>query len=193
MTDALFLGLPIILDGTQTLVRRVTTRRARNFRVHRSVYSSQVWEWGFRTWTNDRAEAVDFYDSFMDIWGGSTGEFRLPIGQHVDDPGITIDMPTTELTAGTNLITHKQPAIVVPNGRFVKFADHSRVYLVRQSQPGQFSIKPNLTVDVMEDTEISTANADVIYTGIDIRDNPMSLALPKNGIMYFDIELVEKV
>ena len=187
-----FLDLEVILEGRQTIVRRVVTRRSLDYNVHRSVFPAEVWIWVFRAWTSDRARAIEFYDRYMDVWGGPSGEFVTPMGQHIDEPGINGDIDTQALAVGTNLVDHKRSDIEVPNGRFVKFDNHSRVYLTRQSQDGSFVVKPDLQVDIPEDTRVLTSDAEVTFTGYDIRDNPMPLILPSNGVVYFDIELVEK-
>ena len=187
-----FLDLEVILEGRQKRARRVVTRRSLDYGVHRSVFPSQVWEWVFRVWTSDRARGIAFYDRYMDIWGGSSGVFVTPMGQHVDEPGIEGDIDTRALAVGSNLVSHKRADIEVPNGRFVKFDNHSRVYLTRQSQDGSFVVQPALQVAIPEDTHVLTSDAEVLFSGYDIRDNPMDLVLPSNGVVYFDIELVEK-
>ena len=187
-----FLDLQVILEGRQKRARRVVTRRSLDYGVHRSVFPSEVWEWVFRVWTRDRDRAIAFYDRYMDVWGGPSGEFVTPMGQHVDEPNVDGDIDTRALAVGTNLVDHKRSDIEVPNGRFVKFDNHSRVYLVRQSQDGSFVVQPDLQVAIPEDTHVLSSDNEVLFTGYDIRDNPMDLVLPKGGIMYFDIELVEK-
>lgn len=110
---------------------------------------------------------------------GAYGEFqlRLPIG--VTNPDKANGTVSALATAGGSVVTTATHG-AVHVGTFIRFSNHSKVYMIQAFTPNQITVTPPLRADVPVDTfiiydqPIMNVRLNSDFTGFDIRTDGLS-------------------
>lgn len=153
MTVYYFEGSPIVAPLTIESNEPVFSSDTVNLRQQRALQGAQRWELSFQIQTRDIEE-----DYFVGVVTGINQAKTMVMPQLVSvDKKVTVTnvgVPSVTVSgSSTVLIDFNQAGLLLPKGSFIKFSNHSKIYMVTDNvitstSPISVPIYPSLRVNV---------------------------------------------
>ena len=186
---ATFLGRKVYLEGSITDFRPQTIVSGNNGQIVRVMGDGQLWRVSFTLVFDDKGDAGRTRTDYIEQLE-STGRFTETMLQEVPMADLAEISTSAKVAAGTDSIPFT-PSATIPEGRYVTFAGHRKVYVVKASQAGRISIRPTLRREVASGAQIHVNDGAVKLSATQPDDSPPSNVYPKGGRSVVNLDLIE--